>query len=553
MLVTFVPFVSFFFIFVSNNLLYILKILFERIWMCKPLYEDEFRSAIEENYYSPNKFHFGLSYKQVIKLIHLFHSRKININQYKGHGIPNKIIDKFENSALDDFSLTKTEKYVERRSDIRERNYEVRGQFKHKFPFDQFENTNTGRGSNQPDMFPSSYPQNSFSETPNSQMCSPFLPDDRIASRHFSTEKNSEIEYKPSPPHSSRYNPNLDDMEAPYLIQSNHHSSLDMTPRMAVIQEEMSLTSLHNDSGRQSRISQHASVSGAHPKQVFYCPDYFLLAEESQRECFDRESRTYQRAEAEADEYAAVHGPLNADSDLGLLGAFPRSSPYRNIRDHETPELSRALSLNEFLDSFSKRIDGWSAMELWKKSVDCDINEKHGSGYQNKITQLPVQLIESGEIDQYDDIIDSEHVELREPNNHVLAKESFELPFYDFRRRSTGQKYEGRDYSNECDDICGNQAELMESKKRKLVRPSFEEMHENLKAKAGKEKTEVEMSYIKFLDTENESKANIVNSFFDSMVPVLQNVRKKYEPVGESHEQNNATSVDESLDFIPID
>lgn len=34
--------------------------------MCKPLCEDEFRSAIEENYYSPNKFHFGLSFDQVV-------------------------------------------------------------------------------------------------------------------------------------------------------------------------------------------------------------------------------------------------------------------------------------------------------------------------------------------------------------------------------------------------------------------------------------------------------------------------------------------------------
>lgn len=33
--------------------------------MCKPLSEEEFHDAIKDNYFSPNKFHFGLSYDQV--------------------------------------------------------------------------------------------------------------------------------------------------------------------------------------------------------------------------------------------------------------------------------------------------------------------------------------------------------------------------------------------------------------------------------------------------------------------------------------------------------
>lgn len=35
------------------------------IWHCSPLIEAEFYEAIKENYFSANKFNFGLSEKQV--------------------------------------------------------------------------------------------------------------------------------------------------------------------------------------------------------------------------------------------------------------------------------------------------------------------------------------------------------------------------------------------------------------------------------------------------------------------------------------------------------
>ncbi|KAK1368122.1 hypothetical protein POM88_034214 [Heracleum sosnowskyi] len=61
------------------------------IWSCHPLPESVFRDAIKENYYSPNKFNFGLSAKQVRALLHLFNSRrsegKANFGRNPGMGI----------------------------------------------------------------------------------------------------------------------------------------------------------------------------------------------------------------------------------------------------------------------------------------------------------------------------------------------------------------------------------------------------------------------------------------------------------------------------------
>ncbi|KAK7368271.1 hypothetical protein VNO80_10296 [Phaseolus coccineus] len=53
------------------------QVKFEPIWFCKPLPEKLFRDAIRENYFSANKFNFGLSENQVYKLIYLFSKRKI--------------------------------------------------------------------------------------------------------------------------------------------------------------------------------------------------------------------------------------------------------------------------------------------------------------------------------------------------------------------------------------------------------------------------------------------------------------------------------------------
>ncbi|CAL0312172.1 unnamed protein product [Lupinus luteus] len=53
------------------------QVKFTEIWHCKPLPESLFRDAIRENYFSPNKFNFGLSEKQVYKLLYLFSKRML--------------------------------------------------------------------------------------------------------------------------------------------------------------------------------------------------------------------------------------------------------------------------------------------------------------------------------------------------------------------------------------------------------------------------------------------------------------------------------------------
>lgn len=615
--------------------------------MCKPLCEDEFRNAIAENYYSLNKFHFGLSYEQVIKLIHLFYSRKINIKQSKALGMPNKIIEKFESDASDDVCLTKTEAYFKCRSDeySREENNEVRRKLApHQTSMDspmlykrpastmrmQHTAANTGRESKL------SYSQNSYTETLSSQRCSVSLPHDHIAFRHFSIEKQpsttKEIEYKPFPLHSSCYMSNLHNKVAPILMGPNHYSSPDtvagelscsrpnIMPRLSRIQEEDAFTSLHvmNDLSPQTEIAQHTLLSGAHPNQVFKFPDYVPLVEESQqkhRENYnsylddseyspttglnsyipsackdifkhyycsadgysddDDELKTYQRVKD--DEYNVVGSSLHADSDLSRTSVFSRLSGHQKICNHESPEPSfgeqlGGLSLDQFLNILSTRRSGWSSMEV-SKQFDWDSNEQHGSiglfdhrsGHQNEITQLPVQPVERSEIDQCEAITDPEHVRFTSSldsdlNNDMIAEESFELPFYNFRRRNTSQKYEVQDDSDKYGDMCGNEAKLSKSKRRRIVRPSlYEEMHQHMNPEVEetisaqmKEQTEVEMSAQTILESKNESKSNTVHRFLDSVVPVLQTVRK-YEPVGDLLEQNHVTSVVESLDFIPID
>ncbi|PWZ15789.1 B2 protein [Zea mays] len=47
------------------------------IWKCKPLSEDEFFPAIEDNYYRPRKFYFDLSYEQVVRLYELFGNKRV--------------------------------------------------------------------------------------------------------------------------------------------------------------------------------------------------------------------------------------------------------------------------------------------------------------------------------------------------------------------------------------------------------------------------------------------------------------------------------------------
>ncbi|CAL5410791.1 unnamed protein product [Camellia sinensis] len=57
------------------------QVRFTPIWYCSPLSEHEFRDAIKENYFSRNKFNFGLSEDQVRRLLWLFNSRKLENEQ----------------------------------------------------------------------------------------------------------------------------------------------------------------------------------------------------------------------------------------------------------------------------------------------------------------------------------------------------------------------------------------------------------------------------------------------------------------------------------------
>ncbi|XP_020093225.1 uncharacterized protein LOC109713513 isoform X2 [Ananas comosus] len=85
--------------FSSSGRLYPSQIRFRRTWSCKPLSEDEFCHAIEENYYEPFKFHFGLTYKQVSKLIYLFSLKKTSVQPYWEATIPNKMEQQFEGTV----------------------------------------------------------------------------------------------------------------------------------------------------------------------------------------------------------------------------------------------------------------------------------------------------------------------------------------------------------------------------------------------------------------------------------------------------------------------
>ncbi|MED6219144.1 hypothetical protein PIB30_033073 [Stylosanthes scabra] len=54
------------------------QVKFIPIWECKPLSQSVFKHAIIENYFSANKFNFGLSEKQVRELLHLFSVRRLD-------------------------------------------------------------------------------------------------------------------------------------------------------------------------------------------------------------------------------------------------------------------------------------------------------------------------------------------------------------------------------------------------------------------------------------------------------------------------------------------
>ncbi|OMO65805.1 hypothetical protein COLO4_30994 [Corchorus olitorius] len=58
-----------------------IQVEFTPLWYCDPLSESEFRDAIRENYFSKNKFKFGLSEDQVRRLLLLFSSKRLDDDQ----------------------------------------------------------------------------------------------------------------------------------------------------------------------------------------------------------------------------------------------------------------------------------------------------------------------------------------------------------------------------------------------------------------------------------------------------------------------------------------
>lgn len=109
--------------FISSGSSFPAQVLFRRIWMCQPLFEHEFGDAIKENYYTHNKFNFGLSYEQVFKLVHLFSSRRIGVDLHLRQGRPNDMITEFEMSGRDKGRVTVEGRYLE--SNAKEDNTDV--------------------------------------------------------------------------------------------------------------------------------------------------------------------------------------------------------------------------------------------------------------------------------------------------------------------------------------------------------------------------------------------------------------------------------------------
>ncbi|KAJ1385425.1 Development/cell death domain [Sesbania bispinosa] len=61
------------------------QVKFTTIWHCDPLFENEFRDAIQDNYFGIHKFNFGLSKDQIQSLLWLFNSRKLKIQNSLHH------------------------------------------------------------------------------------------------------------------------------------------------------------------------------------------------------------------------------------------------------------------------------------------------------------------------------------------------------------------------------------------------------------------------------------------------------------------------------------
>ncbi|KAF3436941.1 hypothetical protein FNV43_RR19694 [Rhamnella rubrinervis] len=57
------------------------QVRFKTIWQCHPLNENEFYDFIKENYFTRNKFHFGLSGDQITGLLELFDVRNVEVSE----------------------------------------------------------------------------------------------------------------------------------------------------------------------------------------------------------------------------------------------------------------------------------------------------------------------------------------------------------------------------------------------------------------------------------------------------------------------------------------
>ncbi|XP_077244458.1 DCD (Development and Cell Death) domain protein isoform X2 [Tasmannia lanceolata] len=79
------------------------QIRFKSIWSCYPLSEHDFHNAIQDNYYTHNKFHFYLSEEQVCHLIQLFSSKKIRVQHSRSLGTGSKSINRSRS-----FGMTRT-------------------------------------------------------------------------------------------------------------------------------------------------------------------------------------------------------------------------------------------------------------------------------------------------------------------------------------------------------------------------------------------------------------------------------------------------------------
>ncbi|KAL2344694.1 hypothetical protein Fmac_005979 [Flemingia macrophylla] len=83
------------------------QVKFDLIWSCKPLPEKLFREAIRENYFSSNKFNFGLCENQVYRLLYLFSKRKLEPES------PGRLMSRTEDLKSEWYSFDKVGRFVD--------------------------------------------------------------------------------------------------------------------------------------------------------------------------------------------------------------------------------------------------------------------------------------------------------------------------------------------------------------------------------------------------------------------------------------------------------